>query len=648
MQSSSAFLVGSLILFAGVNTPPSRYPTAPAVRSAPPRIAANDNRRAAGTLRNGKLELKLEVVNAQWFPEADDGLSVMMQAFAEEGRAPEVPGPMIRVPEGSEIHITLHNALEMAVAVHGLYARPAANGDVINIPAGGTREITFQSGQPGTYYYWATTTGKTIQFRVGRDSQLSGVIIVDPRGGPVANDRTFVVGVYSEDPDSAAGRTPHPREVLVVNGKSWPYTERVTYNEGDTVYWRVINASAPPHPMHLHGFYFNVERMGNEAADAVLPGSAIRQANTRFLPSGETMAMRFVPDRPGNWLFHCHLALHVDGTGTLKNIINRRSVDEMDDDHAKMSHGVHEMGGLIIGIHVLPRGAQRLASTKEPIRFRLLIQTSPYGYDRNPAIGFVLQQGAPPRRDSVSLPGPTLFMEKGRPVRITVVNHLSVPTSIHWHGLEIDSYPDGVAGWSGMPGKLAPAIQPNDSFIAEFTPPRAGTFMYHSHIKELIQTNSGMYGAIIVTDSTHKFDPGVDKIILVGGGGRGNIEHRTMGFVNGTVRPRMELEAGKTYRFHIIQLHPQAVVAFRLGGDSTIATWTPVAKDGADLPAEQSSPRAAFVVMGAGENGEFLYTPQRPGIQKLNVETQLFGWHVPVLLLVKPPAKLATALKDGT
>jgi FtsP/CotA-like multicopper oxidase with cupredoxin domain len=300
------------------------------------------------------------------------------------------------------------------------------------------------------------------------------------------------------------------------------------------------------------------------------------------------------------------------------------------------------MGGLVVGIHVLPRGEEPVAIHREPQRLRLLIQGSPYGYDRSAAMGFVLQKDAEPRVDSVMLPGPTLFLEKDRPVRITLVNHLKVATSVHWHGLEIDSYPDGVAGWSGMPGRLAPAIQPNDSFIAEFTPPRAGTFFYHSHVNEVWQTNSGMYGAIIVTDSTHRFDPKIDRIVLVGGGGPGSIERRSTGFVNGSIRPVMEMEAGTTYRLHIIQVHPQAVVAFRIGGDSTIARWTPVAKDGADLPSEQSTPRAAYVLMGAGENEEFLYTPDRPGIQRLSVSTQLAGWHVPLILVIKPRPPVAT------
>ena len=183
-------------------------------------------------------------------------------------------------------------------------------------------------------------------------------------------------------------------------------------------------------------------------------------------------------------------------------------------------------------------------------------------------------------------------------------------------------------------------LAPGDSFIVRLRPPRAGTFIYHSHVNELVQTNSGMYGAIIVTDSAHRFDSRVDKIVLVGGGGPGNIEHRSIGMVNGSVRPRMELDAGVTYRLHLIQIHPQAVVVFRLGDDSTTATWTPVAKDGADLPAEEARPTSARIVMGAGENGEFLYTPERAGVQRLEIRTQLAGWFVPLTLTVRPSGKI--------
>jgi FtsP/CotA-like multicopper oxidase with cupredoxin domain len=521
--------------------------------------------------------------------------------------------------------------------VRGLYTRPASGDEALEIPASSTRQVTFLAGAPGTYLYWGTSTQTPINERVLMDSQLSGAIVVVPRG-EANNDRTFVLGVYANELTFSGRERVEPRELFVINGKSWPHTERFTFNQGDTISWRWINASAAPHPMHLHGFYFTVDRRGTIGADLPLPKSASSQQNTQVLTQGTTMAIHFVPSRPGNWLFHCHLAAHVDADATLRNVMNVRPVADMRAEHANM-HGVHEMAGLILGIHVLPRGPQLPASTLAPQNLRLLVQTSAHGYNRNPAIGFALQRGTEPLRDSVELPGPTLLLEKGRPARITVVNRLKVATAIHWHGMELTSFPDGVPGWSGTPGRIMPAIQPADSFVAEFTPPRAGTFIYHSHMNELVQTNSGMYGALIVTDSTHRFDPRINKLILVGGGGPGSIGSRSPGMVNGTAVPQMELEAGTTYRLHIVQIHPQAVVVFRLGSDSTTARWTPVAKDGADLPAEQATERAASVVMGAGETGEFLYTPDRPGLLRLVMYTRGPGWTVPLVITVRAAAK---------
>jgi hypothetical protein len=83
-------------------------------------------------------------------------------------------------------------------------------------------------------------------------------------------------------------------------------------------------------------------------------------------------------------------------------------------------------------------------------------------------------------------------------------------------------------------------------------------------------------------------------------------------------------------------IHPQANVVIRLGNDTTISQWTPVAKDGADLTVEQSTPRAASVFMGAGETADFLYTPERPGQQRIDVRTRLAGWWVPVQLIIRP------------
>jgi FtsP/CotA-like multicopper oxidase with cupredoxin domain len=49
-----------------------------------------------------------------------------------------------------------------------------------------------------------------------------------------------------------------------------------------------------------------------------------------------------------------------------------------------------------------------------------------------------------------------------------------VATAIHWHGIELDSYFDGVPGWGGTAGSVTPPIAAGQRFTAKFTPPRAG------------------------------------------------------------------------------------------------------------------------------------------------------------------------------
>ncbi len=67
-----------------------------------PTARANDNRTAAGTLKNGVLTLALEVRKAQWYPEGPKRVVLPGYVFAEKGREAMTPGPLIRVPAGTE------------------------------------------------------------------------------------------------------------------------------------------------------------------------------------------------------------------------------------------------------------------------------------------------------------------------------------------------------------------------------------------------------------------------------------------------------------------------------------------------------------------------------------------------------------------
>src|SRR4051812_14392966 len=71
----------------------------------------NANRVAAGTLTNGVLTIALEAKLARWYPDGDSMPGAVVAAFGEIGKAPSVPGPLIRVPRGTTIAATILNSL---------------------------------------------------------------------------------------------------------------------------------------------------------------------------------------------------------------------------------------------------------------------------------------------------------------------------------------------------------------------------------------------------------------------------------------------------------------------------------------------------------------------------------------------------------
>jgi FtsP/CotA-like multicopper oxidase with cupredoxin domain len=385
--------------------------------------------------------------------------------------------------------------------------------------------------------------------------------------------------------------------------------------------------------MHLHGFYYRVDSRGTWSGDTIYSPADRRQVVTELLLPGETMATQWGPTVAGNWLMHCHFAFHASHFMSLASVPDPVDAGSAD----AVMEAVHSMAGLILGIQVRDRNPSRaapvLAAAPAPRTIRLLINSARARYDTSVGYGFVPQEV--PRAipsDSVPVLSPPLILHRGERTRINVVNQLRAPSSIHWHGIELsDSYFDGVPGWSGMANRLAPLIAPHDSFSVELTPPRAGTFMYHSHSNETHQISSGMYGALIVLDSGQTFDPTVDRVFVVGENGP-DFNH---GRLNGQLQPTEQtLVAGTTYRFRIVSINPDWRVYVSLKADSIVQQWRAIAKDGADLPAHQATMRTARILMGPGETADFSVTPRTPGRMTLDVTTQLDGWSVAVPLRV--------------
>jgi FtsP/CotA-like multicopper oxidase with cupredoxin domain len=157
-----------------------------------------------------------------WHPDGDRAPGAEVPAFAEAGKPPEIPGPLIRVPAGTDVALTVHNAVPNTVlTVHGLYARPLTTpaADTLQIATGATRPVRFRLDAPGTYYYWGTTMGREFRGRTREDAQLSGAIIVDEPGQRAPRDRILVIGVWEDTLGGVVLARERERELMVVNGR---------------------------------------------------------------------------------------------------------------------------------------------------------------------------------------------------------------------------------------------------------------------------------------------------------------------------------------------------------------------------------------------------------------------------------------------
>jgi FtsP/CotA-like multicopper oxidase with cupredoxin domain len=422
-------------------------------------------------------------------------------------------------------------------------------------------------------------------------------------------------------------------QVNAFNGRSWPNTERLTYTAGDSVLWHVINGSNSTHEMHLHGFYFRLDARGYDVDSVGASRTGVGGMRvTGVLRPGEWNSIAWSPDRPGNWLYHCHLLTHMSRAQRLDRMpgANAANASSKHAHDAAGNHAMDDMGGLVLGLDVRPsRSANAAPSAKAaaeaPRRAIDIFASKRAGvFDKNPGYGFVVQEGSrPPAIDSIRIPGTPLILTKGEPVRITVHNRLSTPISVHWHGIELDSYFDGVGGFSGSGSRIAPMIAPRDSFVVRFTPPRAGTFMYHVHGESGEELSSGLYAPLIVLEPGSKFDTRTERILVLADGGPG--EGKPI-FVNGTAAPdTMELIAGTTYRLRIIYIGANDIYFATLRGPTGPVTAQLIALDGYDLPAGPSVLVPFRGPTGPGHTRDTGFTPMVPGdyafdvVRRLNV-----------------------------
>ena len=106
-----------------------------------------------------------------------------------------------------------------------------------------------------------------------------------------------------------------------------------------------------------------------------------------------------------------------------------------------------------------------------------------------------------------SIPGPTLEFAEGDLALINVTNKMDVETSVHWHGLILPNFYDGV------PYLTTPPIEPGETFQYRIPINQSGTYWYHSHT--MLQEQKGVYGSIVIQPKEKTLDYDKDLVVVL-------------------------------------------------------------------------------------------------------------------------------------
>jgi FtsP/CotA-like multicopper oxidase with cupredoxin domain len=339
--------------------------------------------------------------------------------------------------------------------------------------------------------------------------------------------------------------------------------------------------------------------------------------------------MSWVPERPGNWLFHCHMVVHMHPVND--------APDESRHDHDTTSAA--GMSGLVLGIHVDgPPSAEPVPDSRRR-KLRLVVEPDTRHRDARSFKVSLTGDGSPfPRVGQRAVPGPIMVLTRGEPVLVEIDNRLTSPTAIHWHGIELKSWDDGVPGFGrGPTGSVTPPVAPGQTFTARFTPPRAGTFIYHTHWHDPDQLAGGIYGPIVVLEPGEKLDPVTDHLVVIGLDGGYSVVGAEPFAINGEKVPvPLDLKAGTPHRLRFINItgdNVALVVQLTILQDP--GRWTLVSKDGATIPLANRSERPARQRITVGETYDFEIAPMRaPSLPSVWIEIRRgsgeFLYQIPV------------------
>ena len=225
------------------------------------------------------------------------------------------PGPTLEATEGDRVRIVLRNALPEPTSIHwhGFeipFSQDGASGyrpfeARRPVLPGRTEVYEFDVRGPGTLMYHP---GFNVMKQQGLG--LGGMFVVHPRRSVPRIDKDFAILLQqwsfrpgNPNPDVNAMEP----SFATFNGKTAPTFPNLEVEQDDRVRIRFANLSLTFHPIHLHGYVFEIVGTGG----GPIPRAARRKEVTVTVGPGETRDIELVAWNPGTWRMHCHVLHHL-------------------------------------------------------------------------------------------------------------------------------------------------------------------------------------------------------------------------------------------------------------------------------------------------------------------------------------------------
>lgn len=152
----------------------------------------------------------------------------------------------------------------------------------------------------------------------------------------------------------------------------------------------------------------------------------------------------------------------------------------------------------VLGLAFLCLGTEYVTAQTDTIVYAISISEKTLNVTGKEVRGMVIND---------QIPGPTLRFKEGGYAVIHVTNNMEVETSIHWHGLLLPNFQDGV------PYLNTPPIKAGETFTYQFPIKQSGTYWYHSHT--MLQEQSGVFGSFVIEPQEKNLEYDREQVIML-------------------------------------------------------------------------------------------------------------------------------------